>query len=211
VIAHLGMSGRLMVYDREVPPPGPHDHVDLVTDEGRTIRLRDPRRFGLMTLAETAGLDVHKLFRRLGPDPIGNAFGGEALAAALNGRATSIKAALLDQKTVAGVGNIYACEALFRAGLSPRRLAKSIQGRRAEALAQAIREVLLEAIAAGGSTLRDHVLPTGELGYFQHKFRVYGREGQPCPGCTCELARTGGIQRIVQNARSTFYCTTRQR
>lgn len=211
VIAHLGMSGRMLVHDGEVPPPGPHDHVDFVTNAGRTVRLCDPRRFGLMTLAETAHLDDHKLFRHLGPDPLGNEFGGESLAAALKGRATSIKTALLDQKTVAGVGNIYACEGLFRAGISPKRLAKSVQGGRARKLAEAIREVLLEAIAAGGSSLRDHVLPSGELGYFQHNWRVYGREGLPCPGCACDLSRTHGIRRIVQNARSTFYCTTRQR
>ena len=211
VIAHLGMSGRMMAYDDGAPPPGPHDHVDIVTDAGRTIRFRDPRRFGLMTLAETAHLDEHKLFRHLGPDPLGNEFGGKTLAASLEGRATSIKAALLDQSTVAGVGNIYACEALFRAGISPKRLAKTVQGQRARKLAEAIRQVLLEAIAAGGSSLRDHVLPSGELGYFQHSWRVYGREGEPCPGCTCDLARTGGIRRIVQNGRSSFYCTTRQR
>ena len=133
------------------------------------------------------------------------------LAAALKGRQAPIKAALLDQSVLAGMGNIYVSEALFRAGLSPRRKAGTVQGGRAEKLTRAIREVLTEAISAGGSSLRDHRRPDGELGYFQHSFAVYGREGQPCPGCDCDPARTGGIRRLTQSGRSTFYCSRKQR
>jgi formamidopyrimidine-DNA glycosylase len=143
----------------------------------------------------------------LGPEPLGNEFSGPVLAAALEGKATSIKAALLDQRVVAGLGNIYVSEALFEAGIAPRRLARTVQGERAERLAQAIRSVLARAIAAGGSSLRDYVQTSGELGYFQHQWAVYGKEGEPCPGCTCSK----GVRRLVQSGRSTFYCALRQR
>jgi len=147
----------------------------------------------------------------LGPEPLANDFSAPVLAAALKGRKMPIKSALLDQRVVAGLGNIYASEALFRAGLSPKRKAASVQGGRAEKLTRAIRDVLGEAIAAGGSSLRDHRRPDGELGYFQHAFAVYGRQGAACPGCTCDKALTGGIKRITQSGRSTFYCARRQR
>ena len=211
VIAHLGMSGRMIIFDGPPPPPGRHDHLDFETAAGKWVRFCDPRRFGLVTLAGPGGLDAHPLLRHLGPDPLGNAFNGPALASALKGRKTPIKAALLDQKVIAGIGNIYASESLFRAGLSPRRKAATVQGGRAEKLARAIRAVLTEAIAAGGSSLRDHVRPDGELGYFQHSFGVYGRQGAACPGCDCDLEATGGIARLVQSGRSTFYCPRRQR
>jgi formamidopyrimidine-DNA glycosylase len=164
-----------------------------------------------MDLTTTAKLGKHKLLKGLGPEPLGPDFDGPRLAAALAGKRTPIKAALLDQRVVAGIGNIYASEALFRAGISPRRLARTVQGERAERLARAVTEVLSEAIAAGGSSLRDYVQADGELGYFQHRWQVYEHEGQRCPGCNCEFAATGGIKRIVQAGRASFYCPRRQR
>lgn len=207
LIAHLGMSGRMIVARDAKAPFDKHDHVVFTTDTGVSIRYNDARRFGLMTLAKASELAGHPLLAGIGPEPLGNDFNGPILAERLAGKKTPIKAALLDQSVVAGVGNIYACEALFFAGISPRRLAGTIQGERAERLARAIRDVLTRAIAAGGSSLRDHVRPSGELGYFQHAWAVYGREGERCPGCDC----AGAIKRMVQSNRSTFYCTARQR
>jgi len=208
LIVHLGMSGQWVIHDgRPAEPPGPHDHVEFTLDDGTTLVYRDVRRFGLMTLAAQSELAEHPLLRDLGPEPLGNAFNGPALSAALRGRRTPIKAALLDQRTVAGLGNIYVCEALFRAGISPRRLAASVAGVRAERLVPAIKGILNEAIHAGGSTLRDYVQASGELGYFQHSFAVYDREGENCAGCDCG----GAIKRIVQSGRSTFFCSRRQR
>jgi formamidopyrimidine-DNA glycosylase len=211
LLCHLGMTGRLLLGPAPVQAPEAHDHILIELDDGLVVRFNDARRFGVMDLVARASLDGHRLLRALGPEPLGRAFDGAALARALAGKKTSIKAALLDQRVVAGVGNIYACESLFRAGLSPRRLAGSVQGDRARRLAQSIKGVLREAIAAGGSTLRDYVRPDGELGYFQHAFAVYGRASMPCPGCDCDVARTGGIKRIVQSGRATFYCPRRQR
>lgn len=199
-ITHLGMSGRLFLQASPAPLPGPHDHVLLHTDTGHTVTFQDHRRFGMMDLVPRDALDEHWLLRQLGPEPLGNSFNGSVLSAALAGRRTPIKAALLDQKTVAGLGNIYVCEALHRAGISPRRLAHTVAGARAERLVLAIRETLEAAIAAGGSTLRDYVQASGELGYFQHSFEVYGREGEPCRKCGAT------VKRIVQSGRSTFYC-----
>ena len=208
VIAHLGMSGRMIIAPPgKAPPREKHDHAVFHFDDGTELRFNDARRFGLLDYAEEAALDEHPRFRHLGPEPLGNEFNGPSLAASLDGKKTSIKAALLDQRVVAGIGNIYACEALFGAGLSPRRLAKTVQGDRAERLATAIHDVLTRAIAAGGSSLRDYVQASGELGYFQHQWAVYGKEGERCPGCDCKA----GIRRIVQSARSTFYCAKRQR
>lgn len=215
LIAHLGMSGRFRIFkgapDDAPPPPERHDHVLFDIEGGVSVRYNDPRRFGFMDLCDTAALGEHTMLKTLGPEPLTNEFNGPALAAALKGRKAPIKAALLDQSVIAGMGNIYVSEALFRAGLSPRRKAGTVQGGRAEKLARAIRAVLTEAIAAGGSSLRDHRRPDGELGYFQHSFAVYGREGQPCPGCDCDPAGTGGIRRLTQSGRSTFYCASRQR
>ncbi|MFQ5938864.1 MAG: bifunctional DNA-formamidopyrimidine glycosylase/DNA-(apurinic or apyrimidinic site) lyase [Alphaproteobacteria bacterium] len=211
LIAHLGMSGRLIVADGQAGAPLPHEHVIFETDDGTTIGFYDARRFGLMALTHEAELARHPLLAALGPEPLSNAFAGPVLAAALRHKTTPIKAALVDQRVVAGLGNIYACESLFRAGISPRRLAKTVQGRRAARLASAIRGVLADAIAAGGSSLRDYLQASGELGYFQHQWAVYDREGEPCPGCDCRLERTGGIRRIVQSGRATFYCPKRQR
>ncbi len=208
VIAHLGMSGRLVL---SAPgggaPADPHDHVIFTLEDGTELRFNDARRFGMLDYVSAAGLERHKLFAHLGPEPLGNEFNGPALAARLDGKATPIKAALLDQRVVAGLGNIYVSESLFYAGLSPKRIAGTVTGARAERLALAIRDVLERAIAAGGSSLRDYVQASGELGYFQRHWAVYGKEGERCPGCDCNR----GIKRIVQSGRSTFYCGKRQR
>jgi formamidopyrimidine-DNA glycosylase len=207
VIMHLGMSGRILMTQGRPNALERHDHLVIETEDDVFLRFNDARRFGLVTLAARTELDRHPLFQHLGPEPLEDAFDGAVLAAALVGRRTPIKAALLDQQTVVGVGNIYACESLFHAGLSPRRLAATVRGERADRLVAAIKAVLLKAIAAGGSSLRDHVQPSGELGYFQHEWAVYGREGEPCPGCDCKSA----VRRLVQSNRSTFYCAKRQR
>ena len=208
LIAHLGMSGRMLIH-RKPTPPGPHDHVILGADDGTLVYFNDARRFGLLALADTRALQRHPLLKNLGIEPLDRAFNGAALAAALAGRKASIKAALLDQTVIAGLGNIYASEALFQAGISPRRHAGSLGGPRYERLAAAIIDVLERAIAAGGSTLRDHRQPDGELGYFQHDFAVYGRAALRCPGCNC--GGRGRIRRIVQSGRATFFCPHRQR
>lgn len=213
LIWHLGMSGRVRIYapGEVVPPPGPHDHVQFAMDRGASIVFTDPRRFGVMDLCPAGGEALHPLLKSIGPEPLTNAFSGPVLAAALKGRRVAVKQALLDGRIVAGVGNIYASEALFRAGLSPKRKASSVQGGRAEKLAQAIKAVLAEAIEAGGSTLRDHRATDGTLGYFQFSFAVYDREGQACPGCECDISETRGIQRLEQGGRSTYYCPRKQR
>ncbi|MEK9660874.1 MAG: bifunctional DNA-formamidopyrimidine glycosylase/DNA-(apurinic or apyrimidinic site) lyase [Alphaproteobacteria bacterium] len=212
MIVHLGMSGRMRVFADAAAagPPEKHDHLEFETDAGLLVRFNDARRFGFVDLAEAAGLGHHPMLRDLGPEPLGNEFSGPVLAAALAGRHSPIKAALLDQKTVAGLGNIYVCEALFRAGISPRRSAHTVQGARAERLAAAIRAVLDEAIAAGGSSLRDFRHADGELGYFQKQFSVYGREGERCPAALPGEPACA-VRRIVQSGRSTFYCSRHQR
>jgi formamidopyrimidine-DNA glycosylase len=218
--AHLGMTGHFAAEREGETRGGPtlansgarerdprHDHVVFRFDDGLKLTYNDPRRFGYMDLIATDGLDRHPFFAGLGPEPLSNAFSGAALSEALSGRRTPIKAALLDQRVVAGVGNIYACEALWRAEISPRRLAASVAGVRADRIAAAVKAVLLDAIAAGGSTLRDFARADGAPGYFQHTFDVYGRTGEPCrrPGCE------GTIARIVQAGRSTFACGRCQR
>ncbi|MBM2290567.1 bifunctional DNA-formamidopyrimidine glycosylase/DNA-(apurinic or apyrimidinic site) lyase [Sulfitobacter pseudonitzschiae] len=209
LLIHLGMSGRMLIsgdplgqFVHNHPAPEKHDHVVLHMDNGARITFNDPRRFGAMDLLDTATAEQHKLLAVLGPEPLGNAFNEDVLVQAFKGKASPVKSALLDQRIVAGLGNIYVCEALFRAGVSPRRKAGNISQARVRALVPIIREVLSDAIAAGGSSLRDFRQADGELGYFQHSFDVYGREGQPCraPGCT------GTVQRIVQSGRSSFYC-----
>jgi formamidopyrimidine-DNA glycosylase len=208
VLAHLGMSGRLVIDGETATADRPHDHVVITFEGGAVLRFNDARRFGLLDYAaDEAALLAHPRIKELGPEPLGNEFNGPALEAALAGKKTPIKAALLDQRVVAGLGNIYVCESLYWAGLWPRRLARTIKGPRAAALARAIRDVLTRAIEAGGSSLRDYVQASGELGYFQHHWAVYGKEGEPCPGCDCGK----GIRRIVQSGRSTFYCAKRQR
>jgi formamidopyrimidine-DNA glycosylase len=210
LIAHLGMSGRMTLHDAASAAEhrcGRHDHVVIDTEEGWQVRFNDARRFGLMLLAADEALPRHKLFKGLGPEPLDDAFDGAALAQRLKGRRTPIKAALLDQKTLVGVGNIYACEALFLAGISPRRSAHTVQGERADRLVAAIKQVLLRSIDDGGSTLRDHVQPGGELGYFQTRFNVYDRQGAVCPTRGCGKV----VRRLVQSGRSTFYCAHCQR
>ena len=219
LIMHLGMSGsfrvghesRPGVYYHERSKSQTHDHVVFHMSNGETITFNDPRRFGSMKIVPRAKIDAEPLLRGLGPEPLGNAFDAAMLAAACAGKKTSLKAALLDQRVVAGLGNIYVCEALFRAHLSPKRLASTIADRRgrptprAEALVDAIKAVLNDAIKAGGSSLRDHRRADGSLGDFQHNFQVYDREGKPCPH------GKGTIKRIVQGGRSTFYCPACQK
>ena len=213
-IVHLGMSGRILVagqtvgdFHHEMPAPGKHDHVVVTTDRGAVITYNDARRFGVMDLWPTADLEAHPLLAGLGPEPLGNAFNGAALAAAFAGKRAPVKAVLLDQRVVAGLGNIYVCEALHRARIHPARLAGTISAPRIERLAAEVVATLNEAIAAGGSSLRDYRQADGELGYFQHSFRVYDREGATCATNGCD----GTVRRIVQSGRSTFYCPKCQR
>ena len=210
VLIHLGMSGRMLVEPVGRNAIAEHEHIELETADGWRVGFVDPRRFGSVDLIETDREDTHRLLAGLGPEPLDDGFSAATLSAALKGKKTPIKAALLDQKVVAGLGNIYVCEALFRAGISPLRPAHSVPGARAKRLVPAIKQTLTEAIAAGGSSLRDYVQTNGELGYFQHAWTVYGREGEPCPAC-----ETGdgcdGVRRIVQSGRSTFYCARTQR
>ena len=210
VVAHLGMSGRFVI-SRARAGVDRHDHVILTTESGVVVTFSDPRRFGMIDLVPCQGLAEYPPLALLGPEPLSDGFSPAYLSAMLAGRHTPIKAALLDQRVVAGLGNIYVCEALFHAGISPRRLAANTTGRRVDRLVPAIKEVLVRAIAAGGSSLRDYVQANGELGYFQHDWAVYDREGERCPGCTCETEPPGGIRRIVQSGRSTYYCHVRQR
>lgn len=214
LIVHLGMSGRMTVsgdplgqFHRSHPAPEKHDHVVFQMDSGARITFNDPRRFGAMDLAPTATLEDHWLIKPIGPEPLGNGFNESYLVARLSGRNTPIKAALLDQRIVAGLGNIYVCEVLHRTGINPKRKAGSLSRARVAALVPAVRNVLSEAIAAGGSSLRDYRQADGELGYFQHGFKAYDREGQPCQTARCD----GTISRIVQSGRSTFYCPKCQR
>jgi len=196
-ILHLGMSGRMRIDPAEDEK---HDHVLFETDNGRRLVFNDARRFGSLHLARQDDWERHALLDGLGPEPLGNTFSGPALHAALAGRRSPVKAALLDQSVVAGIGNIYACEALFQARIDPARAACSLSPAESDALAAAVVDVLSRAIAAGGSSLRDYVQVDGELGYFQHVWQVYGRESDPCPQC----ARP--VMRRVQSNRSTFYC-----
>lgn len=213
LIWHLGMSGQVRIYKKgeTVPKAEKHDHVQIDLSNGAVIVFTDPRRFGLMDLANSNEMPTHPLFKNIGPEPLDRNFTGKVLVERLKGKGTEIKLALMDQKVVAGVGNIYASEALFRAGISPKQSAGSISTAKATALVREIKTILKKAIKAGGSTLKDHRTTDGELGYFQHSFAVYGREGQSCPGCDCDIKRTGGIKRIVQGGRATFYCPRRQR
>ena len=223
LIAHLGMSGSFRMEKTAVSTPGKfhherskdpkHDHVVLVLDNGWVVTYNDPRRFGFMDLAPTETLEQHPRMRELGAEPLAPDFDAERLARLFAGSRAPLKSALLDQKRIAGLGNIYVCEALFRARLAPSRPASILANARgaptkaAAAISQAIRAVLEEAVEAGGSTLRDHRQANGELGYFQHVFKVYDREGRPCVREQCR----GIILRITQSGRSTFYCSKCQR
>ncbi|KPF77523.1 formamidopyrimidine-DNA glycosylase [alpha proteobacterium AAP81b] len=202
LILHLGMSGRMRLDPAEI---GKHDHVVFTTDEGRTVAFNDARRFGSLDLVATDMAAAHPLLAGIGPEPLGPDFGVGLLVAAFADRLAPAKALLLDQRVVAGLGNIYVCEALFAAGIHPARTGGSIARARLKALAAAVPAVLESAIAAGGSSLRDHAAPDGTLGYFQKGFQVYGREGEPCPKCGT------AIERIVQSGRSSFFCPRDQR
>ena len=215
LVMHLGMSGRFTIHDPDVPVqqnPGEfahaqatnpkHDHVEFLTDQGVRIVFNDPRRFGYMQMFTPAGTDP---FAAIGPEPLSNAFSGESLHNAFRGKKSPVKTALLDQHVVAGLGNIYVCEALFMAGVSPNRLACNVSRRKCDELASCVRDVLEAAIQAGGSTLKDYAHTDGALGYFQHSFKVYGREGDACSACSRPVLRK------VQSGRSTFFCSHCQR
>jgi len=206
MLVHLGMSGR-MVIDA---PFALHQHLSLETNDGGRIGFVDPRRFGALDLIATEDEETHKLIAGMGPEPLGNHFSAPVLFEALAGKSSPIKSALLDQRIVAGIGNIYASEALFRAKISPRRLAGRLGQARIERLVPAIKDTLTEAIAAGGSSLRDYVQPSGELGYFQHAWKVYDRAGLPCQRCP-GTPDCPGIRRLVQTGRASFYCPLTQR
>ena len=218
ILMHLGMSGSFRIEEADDAEPigrfyhprgkaGVHDHVVFHLSGGKRVVYNDPRRFGFMDLLVRSALDSAPHLAGLGVEPLGNAFDGAMLLALLAGRRTPLKAALLDQRLVAGLGNIYVSEALHRAGLSPERSAGALVAAETERLAGAIRDVLAEAVAAGGSSLRDHRQANGELGYFQHSFRVYDRAGEPCPNLACD----GAVERVVQAGRSTFFCRRCQR
>ena len=209
LIIHLGMSGRLLIsgallgnFHHDHPIPAKHDHVVLDMESGARVTFNDARRFGSMDLIETDRADTHPLLANIGPEPFGNTFSGPYLVDRLKSRNTPIKSALLDQSIIAGLGNIYVCEVLFRARISPTQKAGQIARTRVAGLVPIIRDVLAEAIEAGGSSLRDYRQTDGELGYFQHAFKVYGREGAPCvtPGCASTIVR------LVQSGRSSFHC-----
>ncbi len=228
---HLGMSGRMLVsvpplhgstpgqakgstppqmpglFHHLHPAPAKHDHVILDMEDGARIVFNDARRFGAMDLVATTDAEAHPLLAGLGPEPLGNHFHESYLVARLKGRRMPMKAALMDQRVVAGLGNIYVCETLWRAGIAPARRVANISERRLASLVPAVRDVLAEAIAAGGSSLRDYRQASGELGYFQHRFSVYDRAGEPCrrPGCR------GTIRRFVQSGRSSYHCPLCQR
>ncbi|MGB7656273.1 MAG: bifunctional DNA-formamidopyrimidine glycosylase/DNA-(apurinic or apyrimidinic site) lyase [Novosphingobium sp.] len=202
MVFHLGMSGRWRIEPDEL---GAHDHLVLETGSGHRLALCDPRRFGSVDLVDQALLDQWPTFAALGPEPIGDALDTVHLLAALGGRSAAIKTMLLDQRIIAGLGNIYVCEALFRAGIDPRKAAGKVSGPALARLVPAIKGVIAEAIEAGGSTLRDYAQPDGELGYFSKRFDVYDREGQPCTRCAAP------IKRITQGGRSTWFCAKCQK
>jgi formamidopyrimidine-DNA glycosylase len=210
LLLHLGMSGR-MVIAQDATKPAKHDHLVFHFDTGAVVTFNDPRRFGLCDLIRDEDLPNHKLIKHLGLEPLEKSFTPAALAAKLKGKKTTIKIAIMDQRLVVGVGNIYASESLFHAGISPKRRAGNCARAEIEKLVSAIQTVLQAAIKAGGSSLRDYRRADGELGYFQHTFAVYDRAGQPCPGCSCDIAKTGGIKQITQGGRSSYYCKIRQK
>lgn len=214
LLVHLGMSGRMLIsgdplgqFVHDHPSPEKHDHVVLHMDNGARITFNDPRRFGAMDLLSTATAEAHPLLASIGPEPLGNGFNEDYLIQALAHRNTPMKSALLDQKIIAGLGNIYVCESLFRSKIHPTRPARRVSKARVAKLVPIIRAVLNDAITAGGSSLRDFRQADGELGYFQHSFDVYGREDEACRTPEC----ASRIRRIVQSGRSTFYCPTCQR
>lgn len=206
LLLHLGMSGRLVIGD-PASPTGKHDHIVLHCDGKRTLRFNDPRRFGMLDLCATEELSAHQLLKHLGVEPLEKTLTAAYLAKKFMDKKTPLKAALLDQTIIAGLGNIYVCEALYHARLSPERMAGSLTASEIAALIPAIRQVLKAAITAGGSSLRDYVQASGALGFFQNHFAVYDREGTSCPDCSCGQP---AICRITQSGRSTFFCPVRQ-
>ena len=210
MIVHLGMSGKILLitpaqnYDVQK-----HDHLILSFEDGGKMILNDARRFGMVMLANESDIETHKALKLLGPEPLGNHFSAQSLYESLRNKKTTIKAALMDQRLVAGLGNIYVCESLFYAGIHPQRRGDTVTETESEKLVQAIRDVLGKAIAVGGSTLKDYRHADGSLGYFQHQFAVYNKEGKTCPRCSNVIDQCT-IQRIVQNGRSTFYCARTQ-
>ena len=220
LLIHLGMSGRMTIsharnesedllgnFQYKPSTPAKHDHVILDMQAGARISFNDARRFGAMDLIETKNLFDHKLIKLLGPEPLGNEFNTPYLHSKLKGKTSSIKSALLDQRIVSGLGNIYVCESLWRAGINPKRLSGKVSRNKIDVLVPIIRNVLTEAISAGGSSLKDHRQTNGDLGYFQHSFAVYGREGKKCNSASC----TELVKRIVQSGRSSFYCAKCQK
>jgi len=214
IIIHLGMSGRILIdttnkgifnYNSNIFEK--HDHVIFYMQNGTLITFNDARRFGAMDMAPTKALDKHWLLKRLGPEPLGNGLNAEYLFNRFKNKNTSIKTTLLDQLIVAGLGNIYVCEILFRSGISPQKNTNKLEMKEIERLVKFIRSVLIEAIEVGGSSLKDHRQTSGELGYFQHNFTVYGREGENCVSNNCQTI----IKRVIQSGRSTFYCSRCQR
>ena len=202
LVFHLGMSGSWRLDPVDL---GKHDHLVIETEDGRRVALNDPRRFGSVDLVRTEGLEEAELFRAMGPEPLGDSFGGAYLKRALAGRKAGIKLLLLDQRIVAGLGSIYVCEALNLAAIAPGRAGGGLSHARLDRLAESVKAVLRDAIEAGGSSLRNYVRPNGELGYFSSQWRVYGREGKPCPRCAAP------IRRRAEGGRSTFYCAKCQR
>ncbi|WND03799.1 bifunctional DNA-formamidopyrimidine glycosylase/DNA-(apurinic or apyrimidinic site) lyase [Temperatibacter marinus] len=210
VLIHLGMSGRIRLFkgqDSETYEAEKHDHILLKTEEGTLLAYNDPRRFGMWLFIDSNSVDEHDLIKNIGPEPLGNHFNADYLSSRFEGKKTPIKSALLDQRLIAGLGNIYVCEALWRTGIHPKRQAGKIAEKRLSKLVPAIRDILQDAIISGGSTLKDHAQVDGELGYFQHKFNAYGRENAPCLRDSC----SGTIKRIIQSGRSTFYCDSCQK
>lgn len=212
LIVHLGMSGSFRIVTHNMADtPSKHDHLILILNSGTKIIFNDPRRFGMVMYHPTHDLENHRTFSKMGIEPLGGVFDAGHLHEKLKTKSGPIKTTLLDQHVVAGLGNIYVCEALYRAGISPITKSSSLSKKRCAALVEEIKTVLQKAIEAGGSSLRDHKQADGTLGYFQHHFSVYGKEGEACPDCHCEISKTHGIKRIVQSGRSTFYCAQKQR
>lgn len=212
LIVHLGMSGSFkIVTHNEAYVPNKHDHLIFEMESKAKIIFNDPRRFGMVYHHPVAELEDHKAFSNMGPEPFDLEFNDAYLYSALKQKTSPIKTALLDQAIVAGLGNIYVCEALFMVGINPKRKSNKISKAKCAELVTAIRDVLSKAIVAGGSSLRDHRQASGELGYFQHQFSVYGKEGDKCPTCDCDYPKTHGIRRITQSGRSSFYCPQKQK
>lgn len=211
LLIHLGMSGRLIVEKGKKKERAKHDHVIFRLSENKVLRFNDPRRFGMCDIVSKKDLFRHKLLKNLGIEPLSRNLKTEFLEKKFHGKKTTIKTALMDQRIIAGLGNIYACETLFFAGIDPREKAGECSKEQIRKLADSIPKVLKKAIKAGGSSLRDYVRSDGTKGGFQNHFAVYGREGKKCPSCSCNFTETGGIKRITQNGRSTFFCPHKQK